>query len=167
MEENKDIMIEAEPEAAESVDERIARALEAARLEWQAALEERLQGALSEVARVQQMTDEERTAYAADRREAELSAREARLVRRELRAEALEMLAQRGLPGELADALGYDNRETLLASLDKVERVFRQEVQKGVEQRLRGAAPAAGAGAQGDPNQLDDAEYYRLNYPLR
>lgn len=146
------------------LDAKIAAALAAARREWEASMEAKLQQLLSESARLSQMTDAERAAYQTSSREADLAAREKQLTERELRAEALEILAQRSLPGELADAIGYTSREAMLAALDNLERVYRNAVQHGIEQRMRGETPAAGASALEDPNQMSDEEYYRLNY---
>ena len=131
-------------------------------------LELQLHQMVEEAVRLSQMSESERTAYTARRREDDLTAREKRLAARELRADALDLLAQRGLPRELADAVGYESREALLASIDNVERVFRQAVQMGVEERMRGILPVTGAPIQGgDAAQMDDEAYYRMNYSAR
>lgn len=145
------------------VESKITNEISAFRSEWEAVLDAKVQQMLGESTRMAQMTDQERANYATDRREADIAAREKKLVERELRAEAMEMLAQRGLPKALAEAIGYDSREVMLAALDNVERAFRQAVHASVEQRLRGVTPASGASAQGDPDQVNDAEYYRMN----
>ena len=150
------------------VDEAGEGALDALRAELEAALEEKLNRLLDDAMRVSRMSEEERAAYEASRRESALDAREKELAVRELRAEALELLAARGLPKALADAIGYESRGAMLSAVDAIERAFRQAVQEAVEERLRGASPAAGASAQGlDEALLDDASYYRLNYDNR
>lgn len=158
---------ETENPSAADMDARIAAALAAARKEWEASMESKLQQMLSESARLSQMTEAERTAYQSSRREADLAAREKQLMERELRAEAVEILTQRGLPRELADAISYAGRETMLLAIDNIERVFRNAVQAGIEQRMKGETPSAGAPVSGDPNQMGDEEYYRLNYSRR
>jgi len=80
-------------------------------------------------------------------REAALEGREAALVRRELRAEALSQLSQRGLPVELADCLRYDDPLAAETSLAQVEKAFRAQVDRAVEKRLRGSAPKGAAQA--------------------
>lgn len=131
-------------------------------------LELQLHQMVEEAVRLSQMSESERAAYTARRREDDLTAREKRLAARELRADALDLLAQRGLPRELADAVGYESREAMLASIDNVERVFRQAVQMGVEERMRGILPVTGAPIQGgDAAQMDDEAYYRMNYSAR
>lgn len=164
---NEPLNIPEEPETdpMAELEAKIASAVSAARAEWEAAMETKLQQMLGESDRLSRMTEEERAAYQTSRREADLAAREKQLMERELRAEAIEILAQRGLPRELAEAIGYTGREAMLAAVDNLERVFRNAVQAGIEQRMKGEIPAAGAPAAGDPGQMGDEEYYRLNYP--
>ncbi len=165
MEENRKMIGEqpgAEEIAAEAAQEGAGRAMDELRAELETALEARFQQMLDEAARVSRMSEGERAEYDAARRESDLTEREKNLARRELRADALEELEKRGLPKALADAVGYDSREGMLASVDAVERAFRQAVQAAVEERLRGVSPAAGASAQGDGSELDDESYYRM-----
>lgn len=140
----------------EEVDARIRQAVEKARAEW-----EQTQ---AETQRVAAMTAEERTGYELSRREAQLAEREKLLLRRELKAMALEKLAQRGLPADLAEALNYESEQACLNGLDKLESAFRAAVQQAVDERLRGEAPAAaGANHRMDTENMSDADYYRLN----
>ena len=140
---------------AEEVEARIQEAIGQARAEW-----ERDQ---AENQRMAAMTIEERAGYEMSRREAELAEREKLLVRREVKAMALEKLAERGLPRELADALNCDSEAECLRSIDRIERAFRQAVQSAVDERLRGESPAAGSGRSMDADSMSDAEYYQLN----
>lgn len=130
--------------------EEVERMIDQARAEW--AERDALVG----------MTDAERADYALAQREAAIEARERTLLERELRALALEKLAERGLPRELADALPYTGEEACMNGLDKVERAFRGAVQTAVDLRLRGEAPRSGAKRRVDPEALSDADYYRL-----
>ena len=77
-------------------------------------------------------------------REAALEGREAALRSRELRADALQQLSQRGLPMELADCLRFDDAQAAETSLMQVEKAFRAQVDRAVEKRLRGQAPRSG-----------------------
>lgn len=100
---------------------------------------------------------------AAQQREKQLSDREREVTRRELRAEAIEQLAERGLPRDLEALLDYTDAEKRDASLDSVEKIFRAAVQSGVEDRLRGGGEPGGSGGKKTPpdtDKLSDAEYY-------
>lgn len=156
--EEKIIMQPAEqtaPADAADIDRRIQEAIDKARAEW-----ERAQ---AETRRIAAMSTEERAGYELSRREAELAEREKKLNERELKAMAIEKLAQRGLPRELADALPYDSESACLNGIDRLERVFREAVQKSVDQRLRGETPASGAVRGMDAESMSDADFYRLN----
>ena len=119
---------------------------------------EQAKEALREEARTARMPEAERAEYELRRREGQLNEREKQVLRRELRAAAKERLAERALPGALADALCYTDEQACMASLDGVEKAFRAAVKEGIDQRLRGRVPSAGTGASAA--DLTDAEYY-------
>lgn len=125
-------------------------------------LEEKVRRALEEALRVSGMDPEERAAYDAKSRERALEAREQALARREARADALELLAEKGLPAALADAVRCDTREDARVSVEALDAAFREAVQEAVEARLKGVAPIAGASAQDEGANLDDQSYYRM-----
>lgn len=141
---------------AEEIDRRVREAVEQARQTWAAE-------AAAEAERTAGMSGEERARYDLTRREAALAERERLLTERELRAMALEKLAERGLPRELADALPYGDEAKCLAGLDAVERAFRAAVQAGIDERLRGKAPDGMPSRNLDVDAMSDAEFYRLN----
>ena len=131
--------------------------------EWQealAGLKRELEAMVEEKLSLMTMTEEERADYDARSRESALNERERAIQRRELKAEALEQLARRGLPAELADTLGYDSAEALGAAIDAMDKAFRQAVQQAVRKRLSGSAPAAGAPVRAE-DEMDDDAYYR------
>lgn len=107
-------------------------------------------------------SDRERAEQEAGEREAQLRQREQELVSRELRIDALDALAKKGLPRELADLLVYTDREQCIDSLNSVEKVFRAAVQAGIEERIRKSAGtvSAGGGQKPDTSKMSDAEYY-------
>ena len=148
--------IQDEAEQAE-IQRMIAEAVAQARAEWEAEAAK----ADAERARIAGMTDAERADYQFKRREEALAEREQKLIERELRAMAMEKLAERGLPQALADVLPYSGEEACLAALTAVEQAFRSAVQTAIDERLRGDAPVAGIVRHADPNQLSDEDYYK------
>ena len=108
----------------------------------------------AEAERLARMTEAERREHderAVRERERELSSREAELVRRELRAEAADMLALRGLPRELEQLLNYTDADACAQSVEALDKAFRSAVQKGVDERInrsRGSLPRAGGDAR-------------------
>lgn len=69
-------------------------------------------------------------------REDALNKREAELARKELRAQAVETLNEKGLPASLADVLSYADAEACRASIATVEKAFRDAVKAEVDKRL-------------------------------
>ena len=108
--------------------------------------EKAVAAAKTEAEKLATMTAEEKAEHERQAREDKLAAREAELTKRELRATALQTLAEKSLPAELADVLDYADADKCNASIGSVEKVFRAAVQKGVEERMKGETPTAGAG---------------------
>ena len=106
--------------------------------------EKAVESAKTEAEKLATMTAEQRAAHEQQEREANLAAREAEINRRELRATALQTLAEKQLPAELAEVLDYTDADKCSASITGMEKAFRAAVQKGVEERLKGNPPSAG-----------------------
>ena len=142
-------------QAKQAIEEMVHAAVEQAKSEWELGANERIAAARLEGQRIAGLSAEEQLAQ----RERELEKREIEIRKRELRAMAAQQLAARGLPSELAEAINYDDREACERSIDDVERVFRDAVQRGVTMRLGAAAPKA-APVGLDAAKLTDEQYY-------
>ena len=146
-------------------DRRVSRALETARGKWAQETERRIEQARAAAEARARMTGEERMAHDFAERQQQLDQREQELNRRELQAEALRMLGERGLPGQLAGAINCQSRETMMQSMDEAEQAFHAAVQLGVQQRMRGS------GVQMVPRQASlpesDQDYYARTQPGR
>ena len=155
-------LLKAPQEEQSYSQEDVERLLAQKEAEWQSRQEAAVQAARSEAERLLSMTDEERAQE--QLREAELQRREADVERRELRAQAAQELAARQLPAELLELLDYADAERCSASIETVERLFRQAVQQGVERRIAGSAPRSGGDRQGRSASLRDAisEHYNV-----
>lgn len=97
----------------------------------------------TEAERLAAMSAEEREKALMEKTESEFKAREDALrqreeeiTRKELRAQALETLAGKGLPSQLADILTYTDADACNASIASVEKVFRDAVKAEVDKRL-------------------------------
>ena len=143
-------------------DRRISRALETARSKWAQETRQKIEQARREEQQLARMSNDERISQEYAQREAELNQRENLLIERELRAEAVKMLNERGLPPELAGAINYSSEEMMKNSMETAELAFRAAVQSGVEQRMRGNTPCAAH--RGAGKEMGDAEYYRSRY---
>lgn len=140
-------------------DRRISRALDTARSKWMQETGRRIE----QVRMEERSSSDERISAEYAEREAELHRRENLLIERELRADAVKMLNERGLPPELIGAINLSGEENMKASMENAELAFRKAVQSGVEQRMRGSTPISANRTAG--KDMGDAEYYRSRYP--
>lgn len=120
--------------------------------------------ALSEGERLASMSAEERVKAQREKEEsdyndrvAKLDAREAEIVKRELRTQAEEELAQKGLPKSLSGILNYAGADECKASIEAVEQAFREAVKTEVDKRIAAsAAPLQRGAASGDEKSLSE-----------
>lgn len=112
----------------------IQTALTKEKEKWQAMTDDKL----SEAEKLAKMTKEEKAQYMQQKKEKELSDREAAITRKELMAEAKNTLAGKNLPQELAEVLNYADADSCNKSITAVEKAFQKAVQTAVEERLKG-----------------------------
>lgn len=123
-------------------DKRVNKALNTARQKWEADAKAQAE----EAAKLAKMKADEKIEYEREKREKELSDREAAITKRELHAEAVTQLTEKGLPAALADILDCTSADACKASMGAVEKAFGEAVEKAVNDRLKGAPPKAGGG---------------------
>ena len=128
-------------------DRRINKALETAKSKWETENAGKLEAAKTEAEKLAKMNAEEKAKYAEQKRLAEIEKRERDISTRELKAQAYETLAEKGLPKELVEILDYQDAETCNKSIEKVSTAFQTAVEKAVNEKLRGGeAPKGGKG---------------------
>ena len=138
----------------EEVEHIVAQRLACVQAEVEQQLSQARSEGRAEAEQLAQMTElqrREHDAQEAREREERLMRRESELTRRELRAEAVDALASRGLPRELEQLLDYRSAAACTASIDLMEKVFRSAVQKGVDERIsqsRAQLPRSGGDAR-------------------
>lgn len=114
-------------------DRKISQALNKARLSW-----EKEHGEAELLVREAEEKAREQ--------EKSIREREAALEMRERRESARGDLNRRGLPAGLECCLNFTDEESLAGSMDVLEETFKKEVQKAVEEQLRGVPPKSGDG---------------------
>ena len=102
--------------------------------------------ARQEAEQLAQMTAEQRAQHQMTERETALAQREEALKQREMHAAAVQQLQDVGLPAGLADALTYADADSMRAAIVQLEQAFREALQQGIEERMKGMAPAAVSG---------------------
>ena len=110
--------------------------------------ESKVTAAKTEAEKLAKMNADQKTEYEKQKHEEELKTREGDITRRELRATALETLAEKGLPKQLADLLPYTDAEGTKKSIEAVEKTFRDAVEAAVNERLKGGNLPKNVGGQ-------------------
>lgn len=122
-------------------DRRLQKAINTAvtneQKKWQAMTDDKL----SEAEKLAKMTEEEKTKYLQQKREKNMTDREAAVTRKELMAEAKNTLASDNLPVELAEVLDYTDADSCMKSMEKVKSAFQKAVEAAVEEKLKGGKP--------------------------
>lgn len=114
------------------------------RTEMNSRMQTAVREAVTEAQRLAAMSADERAAEERRIADEDYNARLAALNRREMVAEAKGTLESRGLPLSLSACLDYTDAAACKASIDAVEADWRASVQAGVNERLKGSAPATG-----------------------
>ncbi|MDE7433186.1 MAG: DUF4355 domain-containing protein, partial [Lachnospiraceae bacterium] len=128
-------------------DSKMAAAVEAAKNE--------VKTEASEAQKLAAMSEEERAAYDLKKKEDILTAKEAELVRRELRLEAVKQLDAAHIPAELIEVLDLRDAETCKKSIELVGTAFNNAVQKAVDEKLNKNTPVMKkASESGDEDEL-------------
>lgn len=143
----------------EDVNKLISDRLGKEKAKWEKDFQSKLDEAKTEAEKLAKMNADQKLEYEKQKREDELSKREGEITRRELRATALESLVEKGLPKNLADILNYTDADSTNKSIETVEKAFRDAVEAGVNERLKGEPPKGGGkgGGGGSPQSLTEA----------
>ena len=139
------------------VQKAVNTAVTKAQEKWQALADDKL----SEAEKLAKMTKEEKAQYMQQKKEKELTDREAAITRKELMAEAKNTLASDGLPQELAEVLDYSDADTCKKSMEKVKEVFQRAVETAVEEKLKGGKPPKKAPG-GDAQKALEEQVYNI-----
>ncbi|WP_312541415.1 DUF4355 domain-containing protein [Enterococcus sp.] len=122
------------------MDKRVSKAIETAQAKWEKAEAEKIEKAKSEGERLAKLSAEQREKEEQRKKEEADSKREQDLTKRELRLQALEELTERKLPQSLIDAVVLTDADACANSIETIEKVFRDAVEVGVNERLARSA---------------------------
>lgn len=105
---------------------------------------------LAETERLSAMDEGEKERFLREKLRKELDDREAALVKRELRAAAVERLAERKLPAALIPCINLSSAESLEESLNAVSECFSKSLREEIGLRVHLGAPKGAAGGGSD-----------------
>lgn len=137
------------------VQKAVNTAVTNAQEKWQALADDKL----SEAEKLAKMTKDEQKTYMQNKRDKELSDREAAVTRSELMAEAKNNLSDEGLPVELAEVLNYTDADACKKSMETVKKAFQTAVEKAVDEKLKGGKPPKKAPETNTQDALEKQVY--------
>ena len=128
----------------EDVQAKIDAALAAAKAKWEKEYQKKAAAEKKEAERLSKLSEDERKAAELENSRKELEAKEAELKKKELRLEMVKVLADRKIPVQFMDYLIAEDSESTLSRITTFEKEFKKAVEDGVNEKLKGKAPAAG-----------------------
>lgn len=120
-------------------DKRVTEALKTARAKWEKEEEE----AKKEEERLQSLSQKQREEELKAKQLKELEDTKAELQRVYLERDTIDRLTEENVPVQFKDFLMGKNAETTNENIKAFKKIYEEEVQKGVEQRLKGTTPSA------------------------
>lgn len=125
-------------------ERRVAEAVKNAQSEWETSLNEKIEDAKNEGARLAKLSAEERRKEE-DKAEREKFAREkAEFVHKSLVAETVKQLGEKGLPVGFAEMAAGQNAEAAQENIKLLEAEWNKAIEAEVTKRLTGKAPNVG-----------------------
>ena len=134
----------------EDVQAKIDAALTAAKAKWEKDYQKKAAAEKKEAERLSKLSEDERKAAELENSRKELEAKEAELKKKELRLEMVKVLADRKIPVQFMDYLIAEDSESTLSRITTFEKEFKKAVEDGVNEKLKGKAPAAGGTRTGE-----------------
>ena len=120
-------------------DKRVTEALKTARAKW----EKEEAGAKKEAERLQSLSQKEREEELKAKQLKELEETKAELERVYLERDTIDRLAEENVPVQFKDFLMGVDAQSTNENIKAFKEVYEAEVQKGVEERLKGKTPSA------------------------
>ena len=132
------------------IDAAVAARLAEAKAKWEKEYQKKAAAEQKEKERLSKLSEDERRAAELENSRKELEAKEAELKKKELRLEMVKVLADRKIPVQFMDYLIDADSESTLVRITTFEKAFKKAVEDGVNERLKGKAPAAGGTRTGE-----------------
>lgn len=155
MEKFEEMMLD--EEMCAEFERRVAEEVQKAKAEMELQAKEGAQKAVAEYIRQESMTEDERISE----KMKELEARERRIVMMEMRARAVQKLAEKGLPVKLSEVMVFESEKDCDSGIEMLDEVFREAVKAEVVKKLGGERPIAGMQAMDDAD-MSDEQYYSM-----
>lgn len=100
------------------------------------------QAAIEEALKKAKMTADEKAKYEQETKLKEIEEREKQIALRELKADAMKILAQKNIPSNMLDFLVGEDLEKTKLNIDSFKVEFDKALQTQLDERLKGKAPS-------------------------
>jgi len=144
-------------------DRKLEKALKTARAKWEKEFQEKLEQEKKEAERLAKLSEKERKEEELKKREEELERRLKELERKELKADAIGVLNEKGLPVEFVDLLIAENAEKTLENINLFKEKFDAAVAQKVKEALAGTPPKKNP----TPKTITKEQFSQMNYKER
>lgn len=125
-------------------DKRVTEALKTSRAKWEEEYKEKLERERKEAERLAKLSAEDKEKELLEKSKREIEERERAIKLKELKLDAIDILAEKKLPIKFADMLIGDNAENTLANIKVFETSWQEAIDLAVKEKLKGATPKAG-----------------------
>ncbi len=132
------------------IDAAVTARLADEKAKWEKEYQKKAAADKKEAERLAKLSEDERRAAELEARNKELEEKDQEIRRKELRLETVKVLADRSLPVAFADYLIAEDSESTLKRITAFEKEYKKAVEAGVNEKLKGKAPAASGGGAGD-----------------
>lgn len=134
----------------EDLNKIISERLGKEKAKWEKDYTAKIEEAKTEAEKLAKMKAEEKAKYQEQKRLEKLEQREKDITTRELKAQAYETLAEKGLPKDLIETLNFTDSESCNSSIIAVEKAFKSAVEKAVNEKLKGEPPKGSESSSSD-----------------
>lgn len=126
------------------IDAAVTARLADEKTKWEKEYQKKAAAEKKEAERLSKLSEDERKAAELENSRKELEAKEAELKKKELKLEMVKVLAERSIPVQFMDYLIAEDSESTLSRITTFEKEFKKAVEDGVNEKLKGKAPASG-----------------------
>jgi hypothetical protein len=133
-------------------DKRVTGALKTAQEKWEADFNAKLEHEKAEAEKLAGLSAAEKEKALIEKSKKDIEDRERAIAQKELKLETINILNEKKLPITLADFLLATDAEKTKGNVDTFEKAFREAVEAGVNERLKGNLPKGGAGGSNTEN---------------
>lgn len=142
-------------------DRKLSKALEKKQAEWQEQQQQAIKDALENEKRLSKLSEKERKDEELTTREKQIQQRLQVIERKELKADVVSDLSEKGLPSTFADFLLADNAENTLKNINAFKEAYDKAVNETVKQKLRQDPPRTGDSRKPSGSEVSKAEMAR------